>query len=138
MKARQILHRYEWKTKGTNAHPCRLGHANLSVCTQAFDVRRGQPGAAFGRCVAVLLHMGAQAVGDITALALSSDGQLLVSGASDGTVVAWQLSRYEKTPTTAALPCASNVGRAARKGGDSHTEVIVGRCQTGKLQRGFL
>lgn len=59
---------------------------------QVFDIVRGRPGAAFGKCLAVLRHLQPDEPGSITALAISSDSRQLFSGSSTGTVAAWDMT----------------------------------------------
>jgi WD40 repeat protein len=49
-----------------------------------------------GDCLATIAHLGYQERGAIRDLTFSTDGKILYSAASDGTVAAWSLERFEK------------------------------------------
>lgn len=51
----------------------------------------GGRGYEAGTCLATLLHLEPGCKGDVSALAFSPDGRMLFSGASNGSLVAWEL-----------------------------------------------
>ena len=50
-----------------------------------------------GKCLVTFAQLGYREKGDVSALVISSDGQRLYSGASDGSVAAWRLSSPHDT-----------------------------------------
>ena len=56
-----------------------------------FQTHGGQ-GREAGACLDTFSHLAPEDKGDTTALVFSQDGTVLYSGASDGTLAAWQLT----------------------------------------------